>query len=85
MVCCAENGGHPEDDWTTCSKDRGALLDRVSSLSSLHSCKLRWYNPVCAGALWVLHRAGARPQRLWPHLAKAAAVDVAGDVNALAP
>ena len=27
-VCCAEDGGKPEDDWTTCDGDRDALLDR---------------------------------------------------------
>ena len=27
-VCCAENGGDPKDDWTTCDRDRGLLLDR---------------------------------------------------------
>ena len=27
-VCCAENGGDPNDDWTTCDRDRDILLDR---------------------------------------------------------
>ena len=27
-VCCAENGGDPSDDWTTCDRDRDQLLDR---------------------------------------------------------
>lgn len=27
-VCCAENGGDPNDDWTTCDQDRDTLLDR---------------------------------------------------------
>ena len=27
-VCCAENGGDPNDDWTTCDQDRDELLDR---------------------------------------------------------
>lgn len=27
-VCCAEIGGDPSDDWTTCEKDRDVLLDR---------------------------------------------------------
>lgn len=27
-VCCAEKGGDPEDDWTTCEADRDELLDR---------------------------------------------------------
>ena len=27
-VCCAENGGDPNDDWTTCDRDRDELLDR---------------------------------------------------------
>ncbi len=27
-VCCAERGGEPADDWTTCEEDRDELLDR---------------------------------------------------------
>ena len=27
-VCCAENGGDPDDEWTTCPGDRDELLDR---------------------------------------------------------
>jgi hypothetical protein len=27
-VCCAENGGDPADEWTTCDRDRDQLLDR---------------------------------------------------------
>lgn len=27
-VCCAERGGDPADDWTTCEEDRDELLDR---------------------------------------------------------
>ena len=27
-VCCAENGGSPSDEWTTCDGDRDQLLDR---------------------------------------------------------
>lgn len=27
-VCCAEDGGNPADDWTTCDADRDLLLDR---------------------------------------------------------
>lgn len=35
-VCCAENGGDPNDDWTTCDRDRDMLLDRslFNSLSA---------------------------------------------------
>ncbi len=29
-VCCAENGGDPEDEWTTCERDRDLLLDRFA-------------------------------------------------------
>jgi hypothetical protein len=29
-VCCAENGGDPNDDWTTCDRDRDVLLDRCA-------------------------------------------------------
>ncbi|KAL0054399.1 hypothetical protein WJX82_008385 [Trebouxia sp. C0006] len=32
-VCCAENGGDPNDDWTTCDRDRDVLLDRVFTLA----------------------------------------------------
>lgn len=32
-VCCAERGGDPEDDWTTCEKDRDELLDRIFTLA----------------------------------------------------
>lgn len=30
-VCCAENGGDPNDDWTTCDRDRDELLDRCTA------------------------------------------------------
>ena len=32
-VCCAEQGGDPSDDWTTCEGDRGELLDRIFTLA----------------------------------------------------
>lgn len=32
-VCCAERGGDPEDDWTTCEADRDVLLDRIFTLA----------------------------------------------------
>jgi cytosine deaminase len=32
-VCCAEQGGSPEDDWTTCDRDRDILLDRIFTLA----------------------------------------------------
>ena len=32
-VCCAEQGGLPEDDWTTCDRDRDTLLDRIFTLA----------------------------------------------------
>lgn len=31
-VCCAENGGDPNDDWTTCDRDRDVLLDRYAQM-----------------------------------------------------
>lgn len=31
-VCCAENGGDPNDDWTTCDRDRDVLLDRFATV-----------------------------------------------------
>ena len=33
-VCCAEDGGDPADEWTTCAEDRDALLDRVLALAA---------------------------------------------------
>lgn len=38
-VCCAEDGGKPEDDWTTCEADRDMLLDRCVNVSALSSTK----------------------------------------------
>lgn len=32
-VCCAEEGGSPTDDWTTCDGDRDELLDRIFTLA----------------------------------------------------
>lgn len=32
-VCCAEQGGDPSDDWTTCERDRDELLDRIFTLA----------------------------------------------------
>lgn len=32
-VCCAERGGDPADDWTTCEADRDVLLDRIFTLA----------------------------------------------------
>jgi cytosine/adenosine deaminase-related metal-dependent hydrolase len=32
-VCCAEEGGSPADDWTTCDGDRDELLDRIFTLA----------------------------------------------------
>ena len=34
-VCCAENGGSPHDEWTTCDRDRDQLLDRYIPLSDV--------------------------------------------------
>ncbi len=34
-VCCAENGGDPNDDWTTCDRDRDMLLDRYADCQQL--------------------------------------------------
>ena len=39
-VCCAENGGDPGDDWTTCDTDRDQLLDR-SVVHLTHTCQTR--------------------------------------------
>ena len=32
-VCCAEQGGSKDDDWTTCDRDRDVLLDRIFILA----------------------------------------------------
>lgn len=32
-VCCAEQGGSKDDDWTTCDRDRDLLLDRIFTLA----------------------------------------------------
>lgn len=32
-VCCAERGGNPDDDWTTCNEDRDELLDFIFTLA----------------------------------------------------
>lgn len=32
-ICCAERGGDPEDDWTTCDRDRDELLDFIFNLA----------------------------------------------------
>ena len=39
-VCCAEIGGHPSDEWTTCESDRDMLLSRLVSCSWQHSACL---------------------------------------------
>lgn len=36
-VCCAEIGGGPSDEWTTCESDRDMLLDRSSFIAALAS------------------------------------------------
>jgi len=36
-VCCAEDGGDEGDDWTTCPRDRHALLDRIFGLAAERS------------------------------------------------
>jgi len=35
-VCCAENGGDPDDEWTTCARDRDELLDFFLDLAARH-------------------------------------------------
>lgn len=42
-VCCAENGGDPNDDWTTCDRDRDALLDRVFTLAKERDLNLDFH------------------------------------------
>ena len=40
-VCCAENGGDPEDEWTTCERDRDSLLDRRAALTAVLATSLQ--------------------------------------------
>ena len=55
-VCCAENGGAPKDDWTTCDRDRDLLLDRCRQhiiavcVLALHAT---FHMVVCSSAKWL--------------------------------
>lgn len=42
-VCCAEDGGDPADEWTTCARDRPALLDRIFGLAAQHGLDLDFH------------------------------------------
>jgi len=42
-VCCAEEGGSADDDWTTCDKDRDALLDRIFTLAKERNLDLDFH------------------------------------------
>lgn len=50
-VCCAERGGDPEDDWTTCEKDRDELLDRVFTLAKERNLDLDFHTDENGNAL----------------------------------
>ncbi|KAK9806482.1 hypothetical protein WJX73_001862 [Symbiochloris irregularis] len=60
-VCCAENGGDASDDWTTCSKDRDVLLDRLFRLAKQRDLDLDFHtdengNPGAKGLLYVAEK-----------------------------
>lgn len=40
---CAENGGSPEDELTTCDGDRGQLLDRIFRLAKARDLDLDFH------------------------------------------
>jgi hypothetical protein len=42
-VCCSDKGGLAEDDWTTCNKDRGKLLDRIFELAKARDLLLDFH------------------------------------------
>ena len=42
-VCCAEDGGDPADEWTTCARDRHALLDRMFGLAGARGLDLDFH------------------------------------------
>ena len=42
-VCCAEKGGDPSDDWTTCESDRDVLLDRIFTLAKERNLDLDFH------------------------------------------
>ncbi|KAL6782606.1 hypothetical protein ACKKBG_A07455 [Auxenochlorella protothecoides x Auxenochlorella symbiontica] len=61
-VCCAERGGDPADDWTTCDRDRGELLDRIFTLAKQRDLDLDFHtdengNEAAKGLRYVAEKA----------------------------
>eukprot|EP00892_Ulva_mutabilis_P005215 jgi/Ulvmu1/3065/UM015_0105.1 len=42
-VCCSDSGGLSKDDWTTCDRDRGELLDRIFTLAKARGLLLDFH------------------------------------------
>ncbi|KAL4442940.1 hypothetical protein ABPG77_008431 [Micractinium sp. CCAP 211/92] len=61
-VCCAEKGGDPSDDWTTCEEDRDELLDRIFRLAKERDLDLDFHtdengNELARGLRYVAQKA----------------------------
>jgi cytosine/adenosine deaminase-related metal-dependent hydrolase len=61
-VCCAEKGGDPEDDWTTCEADRDVLLDRIFTLAKERDLDIDFHtdengNELARGLRYVAQKA----------------------------
>lgn len=61
-VCCAEQGGDPSDDWTTCESDRDELLDRIFTLAKERDLDLDFHtdengNELARGLRYVAQKA----------------------------
>lgn len=61
-VCCAEQGGDPADDWTTCEADRDQLLDRIFTLAKQRNLDLDFHtdengNELARGLRYVAEKA----------------------------
>ncbi|EFN58847.1 hypothetical protein CHLNCDRAFT_34176 [Chlorella variabilis] len=61
-VCCAEKGGDPSDDWTTCEGDRDELLDRIFTLAKERDLDLDFHtdengNELARGLRYVAQKA----------------------------
>jgi len=91
-VCCAENGGDPDDDWTTCDGDRDALLDRAFSLAAARSLDLDFHvdengNRAATGLVDVARaalRCGFRGRVVCGHACSLAALPAPALATALA-
>jgi hypothetical protein len=61
-VCCAEKGGDPSDEWTTCEQDRDELLDRIFTLAKERDLDLDFHtdengNELARGLRYVAQKA----------------------------